>query len=152
MVKLSLNKLLLILSFTLGLTTAAFAQKFDPDVKFKDLGSVAVNILDHASGGCWTNMLEAKRYAKGQLDIIGAKVIDDPSQAAVFLDVQVLADRAHDRSMCYGEMEVRVIRFDKFKGVKTVIIFSSLTKIALVPDNFNIYILDLVKEAVAEWK
>ncbi len=138
----------------MGLTTAAFAQKFDADVKFEDLGPVHINILDHASGGCWTNILEAKSYAKGQLDIIGAKVVDDPNQAATSLEVQVLADRVpvSNRKLCHGEMEVKVIRWDKFKGIKTVIIFSSITRIALVSDNYNIYILDLIKEAVAEWK
>ena len=147
-----MKKLLLILSFTLGLTTAAFGQKFDSGTTFGELGAVAVTIMDNATGGCWTNLVEAKSYAKGQLDILGAEVVDDVSQAAVSLEISVLSSRHENLGFCYGSATVRVSRFDKFKGHDTIILFSDVTTTAVSPKNYNLVVLDLIKNAVAEWK
>ena len=146
-----MKQLALILSFTLGLTTAVYAQKFDEGVTFEDLGPVVVSLIDNATGGCWTNMKEAKNYAEGQLDMAGAKVADDIANAAISLDISVLAERV-EQGYCYGTAVVRVARFDKSWNYDTIILFSSFTTIVVNPTNFNIAVLDLIKKAVDEWK
>ena len=146
-----MKQLALILSFTLGLTTAVYAQKFDEDVTFEDLGPVVVSPIDNATGGCWTNMKEAKNYAEGQLDMAGAKVADDIANAAISLDISVLAERV-EQGYCYGTAVVRVARFDKSWNYDTIILFSSFTTIVVNPTNLNIAVLDLIKKAVDEWK
>lgn len=146
-----MKKLVLILAFTFGLTTAAYAQKFDEDVTFEDLGPVVVSPIDNATGGCWTNMKEAKNYAEGQLDMAGAKVADDIANAAISLDISVLAERV-EQGYCYGTAVVRVARFDKSWNYDTIILFSSFTTIVVNPTNLNIAVLDLIKKAVDEWK
>ena len=132
--------------------TWAAAAKFDQNVKFKDLGPVTVLISDEATGGCWTNMKEAKNYAEGQLDMVGATLVDKTEDAAVALDIFVSAERFSSFPQCYGSVIIQVARSDKKNNVTAVITYSSVGQIAAFKDNLNIMVLDLIKMAVAEWR
>ena len=132
--------------------TWAVAAKFDQDVKFKDLGPVAVVLSDSAIGGCWTNLKEAKNYAEAQLDMVGASVVDDMKDAAVGLDIFVSAERLSNFPQCYGTTIVRVINFGKRNNINAVFLYSTIGQITAFQDNLNIMVLDLIKMAVDEWR
>ena len=69
-----MKQLLLILSFTLGLTTAISANEkfFTPDL----VGDVQIYLSDRAVNGCWTNLKETREYAEEQLRMRGYTVTE----------------------------------------------------------------------------
>lgn len=50
----------------------------EPLWKPSDFDGVYVAILDDATGGCWTNIRETRKYAQDQLDLVGFDVIEMP--------------------------------------------------------------------------
>ena len=58
--------------------TWAVAQKFDPKVTLTDIGPLYIELVDNADNGCWTNLVETKSYAAGQIDLVGGKAEERP--------------------------------------------------------------------------
>ena len=67
-----MKQLAVILSFTLGLTTAVSANEkfFTSNL----VGDVQIYLNDRAVNGCWTNLKETREYAEEQLQMKGYKV------------------------------------------------------------------------------
>ncbi|MDA9612728.1 hypothetical protein N9S22_01275 [Paracoccaceae bacterium] len=133
--------------------TWAVAQKFDKTVKLSDIGPFYVELMDGADNGCWTNLMEAKSYAAGQIDIAGGKVVEqseNPKAKAVFTIV-VNAARV-ESGPCFGFVQVSVLRPDYLIGVNVIVYYSQYARPAVKGSNLNNFTLDVIKEAVAEWK
>ena len=45
-------------------------KQFTPN----NVKSIRVNINDGASDGCWTNLMEVKRYAEDKLELVGYRI------------------------------------------------------------------------------
>jgi len=54
--------------------TASYAFQVVKQFTPSNVDSVAVSINDGADDGCWTNLVEAKRYAEDKLELAGFKV------------------------------------------------------------------------------
>ena len=147
-----MKQLALILSFTLGLTTAVYAQKFDPNVKLADVSPIYVTMLDNAKNGCWTNIGEAKTYAIDQIIMAGGSVTEDVNEAKAVFNVSIKAARMETFETCLGLMQVNIYHAGKSDGIFHLKLYSDLSNAAINPDNFNTYSLDHIKEAVGEWK
>tara|TARA_B100000900_G_scaffold80967_1_gene65232 strand:- start:171 stop:617 length:447 start_codon:yes stop_codon:yes gene_type:complete len=131
--------------------TWAVAQKFDEKLKLGDIGPLYVELMDHASNACWTNLIEAKSYAAGQIDIAGGKVVDTTKKAETTFSILIVAKRM-DTGLCFGGIRISVFRLDYFKGNGAMILYSQYGSPAVNSLNFNTVVLDKIKEAVAEWR
>ena len=126
------------------------AQKFDDKVKLKDISPITVELMDGATNGCWTNLMEAKNYAAGQIDIAGGKVVETAQEASSYFIIHVQAARMNE-GQCFGSLQVSSYRPHNHNGVITLAMFSQYLRTAVQP-NFNNFVLDVIKEAVQEWK
>ena len=72
-----MKQLLLALLFFVQVNSVS-AFNFDSDFILKrDTKKVAVLISDSATGGCWTNLIESKKYAEDKLTLSGVNVVDE---------------------------------------------------------------------------
>ena len=92
------------------------AQKFDPKTNVNDITPVYIELMDNATGGCWTNLMEAKNYAAGQVDIAGGKLVETPQEAYSIFSINVIAERM-DNGGCYGTVIASFYRPDFVDGV-----------------------------------
>tara|TARA_Y100000766_G_C18653396_1_gene481582 strand:+ start:144 stop:596 length:453 start_codon:yes stop_codon:yes gene_type:complete len=147
------NMRLISLILILIAPTWADAQKSQENLKFSDLGSgsVIIELRDNAVAGCWTNIIEAKNYAAGQVDIVGGKVVEISEEAYAVLAINVSADRLSN-GICYGFADVSVYRPILNDGIVVFGVFSKYNISAAYSDNFNNFVLDVIKEAIAEWR
>ena len=125
------------------------AQKFDDKVKLNDIGPIVVELMDGATNGCWTNLMEAKNYAAGQIDIAGGKVVETAQEASSVFVIYVQAQRMDD-GLCFGGVLVSIYRPHNHNGVNALALFSQLMSTG-VQANFNNLALDVTKQAVQEW-
>ena len=144
------------------LPNLSWAKVFDPYVTLKDIGPLKVGILDNASGGCWTNMKEAKNYAEGKLEIAGADlsyVGDEPSYAGKHSHfwITVYAVRLSN-GLCVGHAEIFISGYF-FSDVKHkqgpaigILRFSEQKYWMRNGKNMNTQVLDAIKTAVGEWE
>lgn len=152
------------MSFTLGLATAASAQKFDKDIRFSDFSPVFVIMVDNATNGCWTIIGEAKTYTIDQINLAGGTVTEDASARELVVNVSVRASRMSN-GMCLGLIQITTYDIDrpsslsfgsqtktKLDGVLHLNLFSDHSQVAMIADNFNTFALDTIKEAIDEWK
>ena len=143
---------LITLILILIVPTWAAAWKMDDKVTFPDIGPVKVYINDSARNGCWTNIKEAKNYAEGQIEIAGGKTVDKDEEAFVTLNINVLGERWELADVCYGMVDISVTRPEYSEPIDTIILYSMYKYVAINPDNFNTVVLDVIKEAVGEWR
>ncbi|MDA9612616.1 hypothetical protein N9S22_00695 [Paracoccaceae bacterium] len=147
------NMRLITLIFILITPCWAAAQKFQENLKFSDLGGgeVIIDIIDNATNGCWTNIMEAKNYAAGQIDIIGGKVVETTKEAYAVFNISVSAERIQP-GLCYGFIDVKVYRPINYDGKVVTAVFSETQQAGANRTNFNNFVLDLIKKAVSEWR
>lgn len=141
---------LIALILMLVVPTWAVAQKFDPKATLNDIGPLYIELMDNATNGCWTNIMETKNYAAGQIDIAGGKVVETPQEAYSVFGILVSAARMDD-GRCYGNAQVSIYRPAYHEGVSSLVMFSQFARQG-VQLNFNNLILDVIKEAVGEWR
>ena len=153
-----MKKLLLILSFTLGLATTAFAQKIDQNVTFADVSPIYVSINDYASGGCWTNLKEVKTYASDKIELAGGKLVptlEDVMGKGIGFVIIVNANRHSQLGVCHGSVSVTtetLATAPQFPEVFGLLTLSVKRFSYLDAGNFNQHVLDTVKKALDEWK
>ena len=69
------------------------AQKFYDKAKLSDIGPIKVMLTDGATNGCWTNLMETKNYAAGQIDIAGGRVVETAEEEHSHFTILVQAGR-----------------------------------------------------------
>lgn len=158
----------LILIATMWVGSVSWATIYDPHVTLKDIGALKVAIHDDTSGGCWTNMKEAKDYAEAKLDIAGADlsyVSDDVTYAGkrTKFFISVFGYRMSD-GVCVGHAEIQIGGFlvtDIWTQSRAAaghlnvvghLDFSKYTRLLRNPNNVNNEVLDTVKSAIEEWE
>ena len=130
------------------------AEKLDEDATLRNVGPVYVMIHDNAKGGCWTNIKESRDYVIGQVEARGGKTVPSFDDEGIAVEVDVTAMRLPQSKACFGSIAVnfltpaQALHNEKFLGI---LILSRKGKIFYTPDNFNIKVLDLIKEAFEEW-
>ena len=144
------------------LPNLSWATIVDPYVTLKDIGPLKVAITDGASGGCWTNMKEAKNYAEGKLEIAGADlsfVSDELPYAGIrsHFWIEVYANRL-DNGLCFGHIDISISGYF-ISGVETkhnraigLLQFSEYKYGIRNADNMNTQVLDVIKTAIGEWE
>ena len=126
------------------------AQKMDEKAKLSDISPLYIELVDNATNGCWTNLMEAKSYAAGQIDIAGGKVVETAQEASSVFTINVHAGRMNE-VQCLGSVQVSIYRPYRYDGVITLALYSQHLRTAVQP-NFNNFALDVIKEAVQKWK
>lgn len=140
----------------------SWAVIYDAEVTLKDIGPLKVMILDDASGGCWTNMREAKNYAEGKLEIAGADlsyVSDDIAYAGKRTNfwISVHADRLSN-GLCVGHAEITISGYffsnarHKEGQAIGILAFSQYRDLLRNGNNMNTQVLDTIKNAIKEWE
>jgi len=129
----------------------AAAGRYDETVKLSDISPIFIKILDSSVNGCWTNIMEAKKYAADQIDMAGGTVGDPFFVYQSSFLIAVNGERMPNGS-CYGSWKVKFNKISYFRDVKVQIVYSEKGRIGVSNTNFNIPILDIIKDHVAEWK
>ena len=88
---------------------------FDNDFVLKrDTKKVAVFISDSATGGCWTNLLESKKYAEDKLTLSGANVIDEkfiPFEAEKSYVFNIFVQARRWNNICFGTINISMVTY-----------------------------------------
>ena len=121
-----------------------------------ELQNIKANVFlqDSATGGCWTNLKETREYAEEKLRMKNIQIADFDVPEFVenefWLFIEVTAVRTVAGN-CSGFMNVRLISFFKINEQWYTIVRNSKMQSALIPsNNFNNYILDVVKDLFSE--
>lgn len=137
----------------LTINAPAFAQEADwsflysyvnPDV----VGGIVVEVRDNATGGCWTNLGEAKTYAEDQLRLRGYEVGDEFNyfegwRFVIGVDAKRLPD-----GPCYGTLHTKLDGIGPSRGTMAYLILGELSSRFLMNENANIWVLDNIKESI----
>lgn len=132
--------------------TRAAAEKFDPKVTLAEIGPVYVQIGDEATGGCWTNIREAKNYAQDQIEITGGQTVEIKPEAYSNMYIYVHAKQQNNSGDCFGSIIITFERPSIYEYHRVYIIYSQISYIASGAKKFNTVVLDQIKRAVTEWK
>ena len=153
------NMRLVALILLLIAPTWAVAVKFNAEMKLTDLNPIYVSINDFAKGGCWTNFKEVKTYASDKLELAGGVLIDSVDEVlkgnAFALNILVNAQRHKNLGICYGNITITTegigygAKEPQWRGM---ISFSEHGANLTSPINFNQQVLDLVSQAIGEWR
>ena len=136
----------------------ALAEKYNPDMKFSNVGPIFVQLSDHATGGCWTNLKEVKTYASNKIELAGGRLTEsfvEGFENGIMFHIHVFAMRHSQVPMCVAKIDVftqTVGRADHLPYNTGVINYSSNGKLVFQSGNVNTIVLDVVKETVDEWK
>ena len=144
----------ILISLLLLMPMKVMAAKYDEDATLRNSGPVYVIIQDNAKGGCWTNIKESRDYVIGQVEARGGETVPSPDDEGIAVEVDVTAMRLPQSKACFGSISVnfltpaQALHNEKLLGI---LILGRIAKIFYTPNNFNIKVLDLIKEAFEEW-
>lgn len=115
-----------------------------------------VELVDSASGGCWTNLGESKTYAMDKFTETGFDFEHDISGLERVGDVVIVIEVTSERtsSRCYGHLEVSVVTglyVDPADKYVTGSIGYVGSQIFSGYDNANLLVLDLIKRVADNW-
>ena len=125
---------------------------------YSDLPPIQVELLDDATGGCWTNIGEVKTYAEDKLRLAGASVLDSTGnnyspvangKAALFA-LTVKAER-HEYGFCWGAIDIKLVKFIKDGNINGTFSYAYTRFTNMRAKNFNNDVLDIVGEIVETW-
>ena len=98
--------------------TASYAFQVVKQFTPSNVDSVAVSINDGADDGCWTNLVEAKRYAEDKLELTGFKVrskVDSWTLKAYLMSISVNSTRGING--CFGSVSFQIYQPIYSKGM-----------------------------------
>ena len=110
---------------------------------------VRVELLDGATGACWTNLREVREYAEEKLRTFGVKVsqteYSNPEANIYWLNIHVYAHRLYDDGTgpCFGGFRFQLVAAHTINGQVHAATLGSLgTNASISPsDNFNRQVL-----------
>ena len=153
------NMRLVALILILIAPTWAVAWRYNETITLKDLNPIYVSVNDGAKGGCWTNIMEAKTYLSDKLEIEGAVLTDNKEEVfggdGSSFSITVNGRRHATLGICYGTISITTQAIgSKVKGVphRGLLSFSEKARVLASPINFNDNVLDVISDAVEEWK
>ena len=145
------NMKLFSLLFILIAPSWAVAEYIDERFSIKGV-PIWVNLIDDAKEGCWTNIGEVRRYTEDKLVENGARVSENPENAALALNFRVLARRWPGAGWCYGSMTLS-LNLEAFVPNTDLRVNGSIYRkqsIDIEPQNFNITALDWLSKKFKE--
>ena len=122
-----------------------FFNETSPEV----VETVIVNLSDAATGGCWTNLGEAKTYAEDQLRLKGYEVTDEPEWGVWRFVVEVFSER--DSTGCTGMIEISLFAFATDHGTIGSLVIGRHRRALARYQNVNVPVLDAIKEAIDQF-
>ena len=137
-----------------------WADIYDKKVSLKTIGTMKVNISDGAKDGCWTNLIEAKKYAESKLELAGANVSygedDLPIPVAGVRNSFSIAVNGlrMNNGVCVGTIDIKIGGFYFYEAIGTIgfFEFSNRTSTVANSENFNVAVMNNTREAIAEWE
>ena len=108
---------------------------------------IEVSISDEASGGCWTNLGEAKTYATDKLRNAGFQIAGE--YTPVYFNITVLSERMPNGA-CYGDIVVELMFWTVSDEQRGPLLLASHAGIFVHPTNANTEVLDYIKEIIDE--
>jgi hypothetical protein len=143
----------ILITLLMTLSTQVGAQIFDESFSFKGK-NVYVFLQDSAVGGCWTNLREVREYAEEKLRMKGAIIKNDGWDKNTFiLKIAVTAGRnPNDDRYCYGMTVVQVADMKYFEEPNRRLALVSERARVILNSNVNRKVLDIISEALAEFK
>ena len=152
-----MRSVIAILLLFLVLANSTFANLIDKSFRLqKDTNAMAVKIFDNATGGCWTNLLESKKYAEDKLQILGVNLVDDPefvplaTKKTYRFKISVLARRSG--GWCEGSV---IISIDTASFINGKLHLSKIYEdniITAQPKNINNDVLQFISLVFKELK
>ena len=110
-----------------------------------------VTIIDDATGSCWTNLLESKKYAEDKLKLLGVNVSSDPdifpsiSEKIYELGIHVHARRSSD--YCFGKIKIFIGGYAYINGKRHYANIYDEGLLVLRYNSLNNAILDFISDA-----
>ena len=146
----------------------AFAQGDEPSSFFlfgtspEVIETIAIVISDDATGGCWTNLGEAKTYAEDQLRLKGYELTQEHivifgSWGASSWDFNILVHSERlDNGRCYGSAKIELKTFvsEEFREDRHTsgrLVIGKTGSIFTGYQNANTLVLDLIREAIDDF-
>lgn len=94
---------------------AAVALIYEDDLNPTSFGPVEVTVDDDATGGCWTNLGEAKVYAEDKLRNLGYTITVQTQSGDGHFFISVNSARLNSR--CYGSVGIQMGRYSSDKDL-----------------------------------
>ncbi|MDB4249357.1 hypothetical protein N9854_07040 [Amylibacter sp.] len=151
-------KKLFIAALMVLFSTKVFAEEYSFDPFFDDNFSikdqkVVVGIYDEATGGCWTNLGEVKRYAEDKLMLKGADVVNDMDDANLVLNILVKTiDIKEFPNNCIGKVEINLQKGVRSKGFKWMATMADSGVLFVDQKPINITLLEKINDHLASYK
>jgi hypothetical protein len=143
-----LTKLIAVIFFAIGgIASTNAARAWISDGLNPSIGAIQVLIKDDATGRCWTNIGEAKKYAEGALKQKGYVV--SPDSGKYILTIYAFFKRTNSNN-CYGTVSVNLKTNNELNGVFGWHVVSEVVYIAINASNHNNEVLNVVSRFVDE--
>ena len=151
-------KKLFIAALMVLFSTKVFAEEYSFDPFFDDNFSikdqkVVVGIYDEATGGCWTNLGEVKRYAEDKLMLKGANVVYDMDDANLVLNILVKTISIQEfPNNCIEQVEINLQKGVRNKGFKWLATMAESGVLFVDQKPINVQLLDEINRHIADYK
>ena len=110
-------------------------------------GDVQVLLGDNATGGCWTNLGEAKTYVEDQLRRLGYAVVTEETLGTFAISV---ASARMNNGLCYGNIHLQMYRPEIGRDLFGFLEVAALSYTFVNHSNANIGVLDKIKLLIDE--
>ena len=143
-------KLLKILSLVAACSAApAYAQSQFDELDVEDLSPTKVEILDSATGGCWTNAGEAKSYAEDQLRLAGVEIAQGGERTNSLFVIQVQGERV-PAGFCVGAINLGFLVPVEFLDKEVLATLLDRIGYFLNRGNANYLTLDMIRNFLTD--
>jgi len=127
---------------------------------FRSMGAIHISIDDSARNGCWTNILDARKYIEGSVISKGGVVSRNPNVEGLISDgnyrvmLSVLASRLYSDGTgpCYGAVLVRLDGLGVGDGDGAWVVLDESWTIFASNDNLNNFVLDRLSDFLRKLK
>ena len=142
----SLMKFLAITAAVLFTTTKTANAWYSPGANSTSIGSMTVQLYDHASDACWTNLREAREYAEEKLEIEGYDVLAEGGEYDFIIDVNARRDRGE----CLGNVVITILALSYRNGVGGYHQIGNQTGSIVDPGNFNTAVIEGISRMIEQ--
>ena len=152
-----MRSVIAILLLFLVLANSTFANFIDKRFRFqKDTNAMAVKILDDATGGCWTNLLESKKYAEDKLQLLGVNLVDDQDFVPLAIKktyrFKIFVHARRSGGWCEGNVFISIETVSVINGKLHLSKIYENSAITAQPKNINNDVLQFISIALRELK
>lgn len=138
----------------------ARSEVYDKDFRLSKVANVKVELIDGATGACWTNLKEVREYAEEKLRMKGAKVVSDRTYSAYAplntytLEIGVFGQRLYKSNSgpCIASVLINLYTFSKINGLIHKSDMSNFGAYAAETENLNRGIIENISLFFADLK